>query len=490
MKYLAPVTRLNRVPFLMLLMLLSLLPWLRGGEVTWQYYIVEMVVFLMMGLCLLKAAITAQNHLEFTKLRRLYIPIFILILWLLFSFLQAVPLPIKWVEVLNPAAVDVSNIKDFIALYSQQSATALLQNDNFATLSIAPHITLVEAIKYTSYVAFFIITLVLLNSPRRIYILAATLFITSLSMALYAIGNYYTKGGVFYLHPLPPWQGSNHDTITGALSYKNHYASFLNLTIPLGIGLAFYETSKTKNHLRKLTKLIDFVLSVRMFFLLSSLFMFALLIFNTSRAGMAAFLISLALTFSYLVLIKKIRIRLKSMIICCLMTLVLLIAVVATGLSDRLMHRVGNYGENGRDLLRNTAAVIIKEHPIVGTGAGTYPTIQASYKSDLLNENKMWQHVHNDYLELISTQGIFGFMTFASAMLILLFMLLQGLQGRRRQLYSLQVASLCSCLAILIHSMADFNFQLPVNTVYFWTILAMGIKVTMLNKQSFKNQRN
>jgi putative inorganic carbon (HCO3(-)) transporter len=328
---------------------------------------------------------------------------------------------------------------------------------------------------------------VLLNSLRRIYILATTLFITSLSIALYSIVNYYTKGEIFYIQPLPPWQGETYKTITGAFSYRNHYAAFLNLTIPLGIGLAFYETGKTKIHLRKLTKLVDFVLSKRMFFLFCSLLLFTLLIFNSSRAGIAALLISLALTFSYLVLIKKVRLRLKFTIIYCLTILLLLLAVVASGLADPLIHKAQSFGDNGREKLRQTAVVIIKEHPLMGTGAGTYPTIQARYRSALLYGNKMWQHAHNDYLELIITQGIVGFAIFASALLIFLVLLMQALQARSSQMYSLQIACLWSCLGILIHSIADFNFQLPANTIYFWAILAMGIKITILNKESVKN---
>jgi O-antigen ligase len=162
--------------------------------------------------------------------------------------------------------------------------------------------------------------------------------------------------------------------------------------------------------------------------------------------------------------------------------LLLLLAVVASGLADPLIHKAENFGDNGRGKLRQSAVVIIKEHPLVGTGAGTYPTIQARYRSALLYGNKMWQHAHNDYFELIITQGIVGFTVFASALIILLLLLMKGVQGRSCQMYTLQIACLWSCLGILIHSFVDFNFQLPVNTVYFWVILAMGIKINHLKQ--------
>jgi hypothetical protein len=43
---------------------------------------------------------------------------------------------------------------------------------------------------------------------------------------------------------------------------------------------------------------------------------------------------------------------------------------------------------------------------------------------------------------------------------------------------------LCSAIAILLHSLVGFNFQLPVNAIYFYLILAIGIKIPQLRKHS------
>jgi O-antigen ligase len=98
----------------------------------------------------------------------------------------------------------------------------------------------------------------------------------------------------------------------------------------------------------------------------------------------------------------------------------------------------------------------------------------------------MSKRAHNDYLELLANQGVIGFSLLGAATLLLLLKLFRGLKknkrGNTQSLYGLQVASFCSVIAILVHSLADFNFHLPVNAVYFYLILAIGIKCQQLKK--------
>jgi O-antigen ligase len=108
----------------------------------------------------------------------------------------------------------------------------------------------------------------------------------------------------------------------------------------------------------------------------------------------------------------------------------------------------------------------------------------------------MSKRAHNDYLELLANQGIIGFSIFAAAIGLLIAILFGGLNnrtintGRGRNLYGVKIGSYCAVTAILMHSVADFNFQLPVNAVYFWVIVAIGIKANLLNKQHVRNQRD
>ena len=164
------------------------------------------------------------------------------------------------------------------------------------------------------------------------------------------------------------------------------------------------------------------------------------------------------------------------------------IIVIATGVTDSLTKRLDaqGYNPNGRALMHQSALAIIEQRPLIGTGAGTYPMLQHNYKSPLLGTSAMSKRAHNDYLELLANQGVIGFSLLATATLLLLLKLFRGLKRNKRgnieSLYGLQVASFCSVIAILVHSLADFNFHLPVNAVYFYLILAIGIKCQQLKK--------
>ena len=211
---------------------------------------------------------------------------------------------------------------------------------------------------------------------------------------------------------------------------------------------------------------------------------------TASRGGNSIFVISITITFFCVLLQQKKpkKTKVKKLVLLIVGILVASIMIIATGVTDSLTKRLDaqGYNPNGRTLMHQTAFAIIKERPFIGTGAGTYPILQHKYKSPLLGTTAMSKRAHNDYLELLANQGIIGFSLLSIATVLLLLRLFRGLKNNRRSktgsLYGLQVASFCSVIAILVHSLADFNFHLPVNAVYFYLILAIGIKCQQLKK--------
>jgi O-antigen ligase len=66
----------------------------------------------------------------------------------------------------------------------------------------------------------------------------------------------------------------------------------------------------------------------------------------------------------------------------------------------------------------------------------------------------MSKRAHNDYLELLSNQGVIGFSLLGFATLLLVSRLFLGLKETRsknsKDLYGLRVACFCSIIAILL----------------------------------------
>lgn len=474
----------NNKVFIALLIIVFILPWPHGGELVWQYLIFCISIFSLAAIYFISSISNTTNSntknnqpTVFTVLKSIKVPLILLATWLLFQVFQVIPLPLHF-----------QNITDQNLSYN-----------NWQTISIAPNITLVEIIKHTSYITVFILTLLLVNTKQRIINLANTLFFGSAIIAPYSLVNHYTQGAFSIISSIPPWTAPWEKVAHGTFSYQNHYASFLTLTIPLGYGLLYAEIKKSSNQSitnSKMAKLIDLFMSINGLYLLSILVMIIALFKTASRGGNAIFIISIAITFLCVVFqqnkpkkekVKKIGLWIISM-------LIISVIIIATGVTDSLTKRLNSqgYAPNGRDLMHESAFAIIQERQLVGTGAGTYPILQHKYKSPLLGTTAMSKRAHNDYLELLTNQGIIGFSLLATAILLLYIRLLKSLNKSRRKssnkktnsLYGLQVASFCSVTAILLHSLADFNFHLPVNAVYFYLILALGLRVYFLNGEA------
>jgi len=464
----------NNKVFIALLVIAFLLPWPHGGEVIWQYLLFSTGIFSLATIYFIKQFNNTDN--PFSALENIKLPLILLTTWLLFQVFQIIPLPIH-----------LSEIK-FLAVEAQYANTAQWQ-----TISIAPNITLLEIIKHTSYITVFILALLLLNTKKRLITLTKILFIGSALIALYSLINHYSKGAFDLISSIPPWTASWDKAAHGTFSYQNHYASFLTLTIPLGYGLIYanIKNSKSKNIGQShLGKALDLVMSINGLYLLSLLVMIIALFKTASRGGNSIFVISITITF-FCVLLKQKKpkkTKVKKVVLLIVGTLIACIMVIATGVTDSLTKRLESqgYNPNGRALMHQSALAIIEQRPLIGTGAGTYPMLQHNYKSPLLGTSAMSKRAHNDYLELLANQGVIGFSLLGAATLLLLLKLFRGLKKNRRgnieSLYGLQVASFCSVIAILVHSLADFNFHLPVNTVCFYLILAIGIKCQQLKK--------
>lgn len=121
-----------------------------------------------------------------------------------------------------------------------------------------------------------------------------------------------------------------------------------------------------------------------------------------------------------------------------------------------------------RDCLR-----MWREHPIAGWGLGTfsvvYPQFRSFYTSFFVNQ------AHNDYLQLLVETGALG------ALLGLWFLWLTFRRAGQKLTDwvetasgTLTVAALLGCIGILVHSVLDFNLQVPANAALFYVLCAIA----------------
>jgi O-antigen ligase len=166
-----------------------------------------------------------------------------------------------------------------------------------------------------------------------------------------------------------------------------------------------------------------------------------------------------------------------------MLVLVLLAAAVVVGAgllimlnSEQLSARLGQIYDptNMRLFMWQAALKQFALDPIFGTGSGTYVFFGRFFRSPQVQADPI--HVHCDYLELLAEYGLIG-ATLAAMFLVVHFF--GGLRGIKaivasqlrpaRQLASADAALLIGALsgmsALLLHSVVDFNFHIPANTL-------------------------
>jgi O-antigen ligase len=256
----------------------------------------------------------------------------------------------------------------------------------------------------------------------------------------------------FWLYPkqaevLEPWTGR----ITSVLNYSNSLAGFLNLILPISLGLL----------------LIPVTTRLRTAAVISLSCCAAALVLTASRGGFASFLAVLLLGAIYVA--RQSRTRrwlLIGGIITALLGLILFFGLVRTPWVEE------DQSAAMRLLFWGFAATLFLGSPLVGVGYGNF--------RDLYNFPGIAPgvfDVHNLYLQLLSETGIFGFLAFG--FLVVLVIRRCG-RNLRRSYLDLQTvvnfAALGAVVALLLHGFVDFLFIVsPQFTALFWLILALVV---------------
>ena len=121
-----------------------------------------------------------------------------------------------------------------------------------------------------------------------------------------------------------------------------------------------------------------------------------------------------------------------------------------------------------RDCLR-----MWREKPLLGWGLGTFPEVYPQFRS--FYTNFFVNQAHNDYLQLLTETGLAGF-AIAIWFLALTFRHAWSKLDDWTETVngSLTVAALLGCIGILIHSLLDFNLQIPANAAMFYVLCAVA----------------
>jgi len=399
-------------------------------------------------------------------LKNCRLPALLLLAWVLYPVLQLLPLP--------TLIFDSSNHR----LAGYETAAAIDGGPWVGYLSIDRSATFDGFLRQAGLAAIFFLTIALTCSRKRLRFLMYVLVGVGFAEAFYGLALVFSGSESGLWNP-----GHIARNVSGTYVNQNHFAGLMELTIPVAIGLVIAggegqaERAAFSTYAGRITAVALDRRSVPAFL---ALVMVSALVMTTSRGAIVSLAAAISATFllgAWRRGARRAELRMGVLFAC--LTMVSLAWLDTGGLSEK-MHDAGF--ESKRGDLREISYRMIEDHPIVGTGVGTYRWAFPAYKDDRFGSG-FYEHAHNDFLEVLGEQGLVGFSLIAGAVAVVLYRIGLALTRRRDPLArGALFASFAGCSSLLIHGLVDFNLQIPANAAYFFVLLGGGIVAANLGE--------
>jgi O-antigen ligase len=310
---------------------------------------------------------------------------------------------------------------------------------------------------------YFAAVLIFTDSPRRLRTLTRTIIIFGFVLAMFGLTQSLTSDGtrVYWFRQL------TQSTAFGPFINRHHFAGYMELTMALPLGLLFSGSLET--HKRPL-------------YAFAALLMAVSLILTNSRGGMISlvaevlFVIVVAgpgLGAARPTLMRGLLLRGAAALSFAVILLVGAVAVGGPGVFNRLLGTVNAADPTtGRAHFWSVTLDVIKQHPLIGSGLGSFGVIYTRY--DSRNGLYRLEQAHNDYLQVLADAGIIGGLL-GLAFLIILFkkgFARRGTDDKFRR--GVATGALAGCFAVLVHSAFDFTLHTTSNALLFLVLAAMA----------------
>jgi O-antigen ligase len=275
---------------------------------------------------------------------------------------------------------------------------------------------------------------------------------------------------------------------TGTYINPNHFAGLLEMALPLTFawslwGFERFAAAKRPDRLRDsrwpiLAALVSGEIAPAFaFFLFVTLVLAAALLFSRSRMGIFSAFIGLgAVAAGWISNRGKLRVA-SSRTAGTILLLLVFAGVLAAGAWIGIAPVLARFRDTENDLPSRVALwkdtiLLIRAHPVWGTGPGSFEDAYTLVQTAHLE--KRTDHAHNDYLEFAEEWGIPG----AALLFVLIgWGLTRGVREFWRGCPSDECMLLLGCcgsvLALLVHSIADFNLHIPANAFLFAGLLGL-----------------
>jgi O-antigen ligase len=311
-----------------------------------------------------------------------------------------------------------------------------------------PFLTRVQLLKLAAYFVVLFLSAQAFRSRADLTALAWCVIVFCFAISVLTIIQHFTAGQTIY------WvEAVNGSEPYGPYVNRNHFAGFVELTLPVGLALMAFRGLRRD------------VLPLMTLFTIVPV---GALVLSGSRGGLIGF----AFEIGILGWMMRERRALRSgrLAVVAAVVVVALFFVAWVGAS-RAIQRLSALKSPGVTLGRRVsmargAVHIFLDHPVKGCGLGTLVAVYPRYETDY--DARIVEHVHNDYLETLAETGLLGGLCGAT------FLWRLGRAARKNFAaeqghfsLGLHAGAIMAVGGLLVHSLVDFNLQLPANALLF-----------------------
>jgi O-antigen ligase len=334
------------------------------------------------------------------------------------------------------------------------------------------HDTISGALLYCAYAMLCFLagqTLLRSSQARKI---AVVLAVYGAAIAAFALLQGISPNGKLYWLRQPRMGGA----IYGPYVNHNHYAGLMELLVPIPLVLAL---TRLTGERERIAAGIAAAVMVGTIFL------------SGSRGGMLAIFTELV---CLAILLLRQRVTLFRHNKGVQVAVIAAFAFVLVGLlwwvgGKELTSRVSSIAtETHTELsggmrlsIDRDAFHMFRRKPVLGWGLGTFPIVYPEFRS--FYTTFFVNQAHNDYLQLLSEMGLLGFGTMIWFLIVLYRRAIPKI-GNWTSEVSAAVTLACTLgiTGIMVHSLLDFNLQVPANAALYYVICTIAAAPPLLQR--------
>jgi O-antigen ligase/Tfp pilus assembly protein PilF len=332
-----------------------------------------------------------------------------------------------------------------------------------------------------------------INDERQINRILDILLIVGGLFGIYGIFQYNGIDFSFWIRNIGRQQ------VFGLFGNVNYFAEYLIVPLPIAVSLFFASRNKFK----------------KILLLIAILAMGTSLIVTFARGSYLGFGVSLIFMFFVFLISrgKKFIKNNKKIFIITLLAIIIItflfvipnplnksgtiISKIKSRISVTQLTQDSSY--NRRIAIWKFTGMMIKDHPLLGSGIGTYKYNTLRYQAEFFaqGENRsLYPHgfadkAHNEYLQLWAELGIIGLGIFIWLMISYFscgLKILRKIKDEYRQ--GIIIGLMGAVVAVLVDGIFGFPLHLPATIVLFWLTLALTIAIVMIKSEADAEENN